>query len=151
MRAFVEKTVGFLREGIHLLVIDLFPPGPRTAPPPGQPMMSSTSRRSSSRVRPRISSGAAKFIKSEQQQLDETQRNFKSLSERFLDRQKHRIDLLQERVKNLSPENVLKRGYAMIKKNEQLVVSAKQIEAGDKVQIIMHDGEINSTVSDIKS
>lgn len=103
------------------------------------------------RILERISSGSAKYVKSEQQQLDEAQRNFKGLSERFLDRQKHRIDLLQERVKNLSPENVLKRGYAMIRKKDQLVVSAKQIKAGDEVQIIMHDGEINTTATDVKS
>ena len=29
LRAFVEKTIDFLRQGIHLLVIDLFPPTPR--------------------------------------------------------------------------------------------------------------------------
>jgi hypothetical protein len=28
-REFVDKAVGFLRQGIHLLVIDLFPPTPR--------------------------------------------------------------------------------------------------------------------------
>jgi hypothetical protein len=28
-RAFVEKSAGLLQQGIHLLVIDLFPPGPR--------------------------------------------------------------------------------------------------------------------------
>lgn len=29
LRKFVEKAVGLLRAGIHLLIIDLFPPGPR--------------------------------------------------------------------------------------------------------------------------
>src|SRR5262249_21167695 len=29
LRAFVEKSVEFLEAGIHLLVLDLFPPGPR--------------------------------------------------------------------------------------------------------------------------
>jgi Protein of unknown function (DUF4058) len=29
LRSFVEKTVDFLRQGVHLLVIDLFPPTPR--------------------------------------------------------------------------------------------------------------------------
>src|SRR5262249_29933278 len=29
LRAFVDKAVEFMRAGIHLLVIDLFPPGPR--------------------------------------------------------------------------------------------------------------------------
>ena len=29
LRAFVEKMTDLLREGVHLLIIDLFPPGPR--------------------------------------------------------------------------------------------------------------------------
>jgi hypothetical protein len=29
MRSFVEKSAEFIRRGIHLLVVDLFPPGPR--------------------------------------------------------------------------------------------------------------------------
>ncbi len=29
LRDFVEKTIGFLRAGIHLLIVDLFPPTPR--------------------------------------------------------------------------------------------------------------------------
>ena len=29
MRAFVEKAVDMLRAGVHLLIVDLFPPGPR--------------------------------------------------------------------------------------------------------------------------
>jgi hypothetical protein len=28
-RAFVEKSAAYLRQGVHLLVVDLFPPGPR--------------------------------------------------------------------------------------------------------------------------
>jgi hypothetical protein len=30
LRSFVEKAVGVLRGGIHLLIVDLFPPGPPT-------------------------------------------------------------------------------------------------------------------------
>ena len=29
LRDFVEKTIGFLRAGIHVLIVDLFPPTPR--------------------------------------------------------------------------------------------------------------------------
>ena len=29
LRAFVEKMTDLLREGVHLLIVDLFPPGPR--------------------------------------------------------------------------------------------------------------------------
>jgi hypothetical protein len=29
MRDFIDKTVGFMRQGVHLLIVDLFPPSPR--------------------------------------------------------------------------------------------------------------------------
>ncbi|CAN5192942.1 exodeoxyribonuclease VII large subunit [soil metagenome] len=101
------------------------------------------------RILEKISSGAKQLIQTEQQQLEETQRNFKGLSDRFLDRQRHHFDLLEERVKNLSPENVLKRGYAMLKRKDELIISSKQINKGDLIKIIMHDGEISSTINEI--
>ncbi len=99
-----------------------------------------------SRILEKITSGSAKFIATELQQVEENQRNFKGLSDRFLDRQGHRLELLEEKVKNLSPENVLKRGYAMLKKKDQLIVSSHQVEAGDEIQVIMFDGEIKTKV-----
>jgi exodeoxyribonuclease VII large subunit len=94
----------------------------------------------------KLSSCSAKFIQSENTQLDEMKRDLKGLSERYLDRQKHRLDLLNEKVKHLSPENVLKRGYAMIRKNDQLIVSAKQLVNGDEIILVMQDGEKKSTI-----
>ncbi|HET6992794.1 MAG TPA: exodeoxyribonuclease VII large subunit, partial [Bacteroidia bacterium] len=74
----------------------------------------------------------------------------KGLTDRFFDRHRHRLDILSERVKNLSPENVLKRGYAMITKNEEPIISAAKIERGDYLKIIMKDGTLLSNIIDVK-
>jgi exodeoxyribonuclease VII large subunit len=97
-----------------------------------------------------ISSGAKKIVVSENQNINEKQKNLQGLTERLFDRHRHRLEILGERVKNLSPENVLKRGYAMITKNEEPIISAAKIERGDYLKIIMKDGTLLSNIIDVK-
>ena len=114
----------------------------------GTMQLLNTSGNQLNRILEKISSGSQKFLQTENQQLNEVKKNIPVSSERFLERHRHRLDILSERVKNLSPENVLKRGYAMIMKDDQLIVSAKNIKKGDTVKIVMKDGKIISTVSE---
>lgn len=100
------------------------------------------------RIRDRITSGAEKSMLASAQALGEMQRNLSPLTTRLIERQSHQLDLFTERIKLLHPINVLKRGYAMILKNDQPVVSANAAVAGDQLKIVMHDGSINTTVND---
>lgn len=53
----------------------------------------------------------------------------------------------QERtIKNLSPENVLKRGYSITLVNGKALRNANEIEQGDQLQTIVLNGSIISTV-----
>ena len=47
----------------------------------------------------------------------------------------------QELFEELSPDRQLKRGYAMVKKGDQVIASAKNIQLGDEVEIRFFDGE----------
>jgi exodeoxyribonuclease VII large subunit len=109
-----------------------------------------TSGNQLNRILEKISSGAKKISVSENQNINEKQKDLQSLTERFFDRHRHRLDILTERVKNLHPENVLKRGYAMITKNEEPIISAAKIERGDYLKIIMKDGTLLSNIIDVK-
>lgn len=109
-----------------------------------------TSGNQLNRILEKISNGSQKITLAESQRINETQKDLQGLSDRFFDRHRHRLDILTERVKNLSPENVLKRGYAMITKNEELVISASKIERGDYLKIIMKDGTLLSNIIDVK-
>jgi exodeoxyribonuclease VII large subunit len=151
-RSFEEEVMG-LRELITLRTNNLLAKHHRKLDHVGAILsggtmqLLNTSGNQLNRMLEKISSGAQKIALSENQRIGELQRNLPVLSERLLERHRHRLDILTERVKNLSPENVLKRGYAMIVKNEQLIVSAKQINKGDEVKIVMKDGEHLATIN----
>jgi exodeoxyribonuclease VII large subunit len=70
---------------------------------------------------------------------------FKSLSQDY-----HKLD---ERLINTDPRRILKRGYAIptFSKNGSLVKSVDQVKEKDRLNLKFHDGEILSTVEEIKN
>jgi exodeoxyribonuclease VII large subunit len=101
------------------------------------------------RLRERISSNVQSRLQRELQRLGETKRNLPALSRRLFEKQNHRLDLLAERMKLLDPSQVLKRGYAMILKNSQPIISAGSATAGDELKILMQDGTIQARVNSV--
>lgn len=61
----------------------------------------------------------------------------------------HYADLanVEKNVGNMSPENVLKRGYSITILNGKAVTSIQKIKHGEILKTILHDGEIVSTVN----
>ncbi|MBI3510586.1 MAG: exodeoxyribonuclease VII large subunit [Bacteroidetes bacterium] len=105
-----------------------------------------TTENKMTRFRERISSSSGKLFLSHTQLTGEILRKLPSLTKRTIEKQDHQLELLFERMKLLSPENVLKRGYAMVLKNDQPVVSSKNISAGEKLEIRMKDGTLKTIV-----
>jgi exodeoxyribonuclease VII large subunit len=59
-----------------------------------------------------------------------------------------RLESLEKRLSSLSPDAVLKRGYAVInRKSGGLVTSARQASSGDEISIQMHDGDFPAVVT----
>ena len=60
----------------------------------------------------------------------------------------HRATLatLQARLSSLDPNNVLKRGYAVIKRGNEVVSSRQQLCQHDQVQLRFHDGDATATI-----
>ncbi|HTL82409.1 MAG TPA: exodeoxyribonuclease VII large subunit [Bacteroidia bacterium] len=99
------------------------------------------------RMKEKISSSSAKLIQANKQYVGEMQRSFPSITHRLIANDLHNVELISERVKLLSPENVLKRGYAMVMKNNQPVISSKQLKKGEEVELKMKDGTINAQIT----
>jgi exodeoxyribonuclease VII large subunit len=61
----------------------------------------------------------------------------------------HTADLvnLEKNVRNMSPENVLKRGYSITVLNGKAVTSIQKIKQGEIIKTILHEGEVVSTVN----
>jgi exodeoxyribonuclease VII large subunit len=62
-------------------------------------------------------------------------------------RSKDKLDGLTKRLINLGPENVLKRGYAIVMKNKTPILSINSINIEDELEIRIYDGYINSFVT----
>ena len=51
---------------------------------------------------------------------------------------------------SLDTSRIVARGYAIVKQNETALSSAKALEKGDHLQIIMRDGQLEVEVEDVK-
>ena len=63
-----------------------------------------------------------------------------------MQREKHRLDLLEQRVNATSPEVLLKRGYSITLRNGKAVIDASLLKEGDEIVTRLAKGEIKSKV-----
>ena len=85
----------------------------------------------------------AEIIKTLERQMDAS-------ALRRIDNENERLTHLAARLDTLNPENVLRRGYALIRKNEKTVSSVLQMKPGDEMRVQLRDGVIFSQVTGIE-
>lgn len=68
-----------------------------------------------------------------------------------LSRQRHRLELLQQRITDASPEKQLARGYSLTLKNGKVVKRAEELQAGDEITTRLQKGEVRSMVKKASS
>lgn len=66
------------------------------------------------------------------------------------DRKKEILNKYIEKLEILNPMNALKRGYAILKKDNKSIDSVKMLNAKDNVDIKLGDGTINANIINIK-
>ncbi len=90
----------------------------------------------------------AVMIEPYSQRLDEANTRMSNAVEKSLMRNAARLDTLQHKLEALSPDSVLKRGYAVIRKraNQAIVKQATELVAGDRVDISFSDGSRGAAI-----
>lgn len=68
-----------------------------------------------------------------------------------LSRHRHRLELLQQRLADASPEKLLARGYSITLRDGKVVKNAGLLSEGDKITTRFHQGEVTSIISDKSS
>lgn len=63
-----------------------------------------------------------------------------------LSRQRHRLELLQQRLADASPEKLLARGYSITLKDGKVVKNADELQANDEITTCLQNGKVTSTV-----
>jgi exodeoxyribonuclease VII large subunit len=85
-----------------------------------------------------------------QDRLDHTQEYLQLYSRRILDRLTNRLELKQQHLEMISPDYLLKQGWALVIKDGKIVRSIKDFEPGDNLGIKLGDGEAEVEVIETK-
>lgn len=82
----------------------------------------------------------------EQQRISE---NLITASQRILEKEKLQLDSKLSLINILSPENTLKRGFAVVRKNGAALTATDNLSTGDIVKIKLYNGEAEAEVKGI--
>ena len=63
--------------------------------------------------------------------------------------EKKNLSSIQEKLRLVDPQNILKRGYSLTLLNGKIVKSVKQLKEGDLLETRLSDGKVESTVENI--
>jgi exodeoxyribonuclease VII large subunit len=67
----------------------------------------------------------------------------------FIRDRKNELINFEKNIGNMSPENVLKRGYSITRLDGKAVSSVGQVNKGDQLKTVVFDGQIDSTVESV--
>lgn len=73
--------------------------------------------------------------------------NIKTFKSQYFKNKSGYLKHYESIIKMMSPENILKKGYAVIKVNNKITSNPKTITPGNKIEIILGDKIITSTVT----
>jgi exodeoxyribonuclease VII large subunit len=86
------------------------------------------------------------LLRESAQRVDELERSLTSKFSHLVQLLHHSHLTLEHRLEALNPGSVLRRGYALVRKEGDLVTSARHLTKGDDATIQFHDGTVETKV-----
>jgi exodeoxyribonuclease VII large subunit len=80
------------------------------------------------------------------QRIDEIHRTLGVSMEHIHALTASRMNALQQRIEALNPELVLKRGYAMVYRDTNIISSSSSLHLQDEIRVRFRDGEKKSVI-----
>lgn len=94
----------------------------------------------------KISKGKAQLVAGESQKLNLLKQRLIYAPKKLLNSKSNHIELYNKTLKLLHPDNVLKRGYALVYKADSIVTKSKDLKLEDEIIVKMKDGVIKSKI-----
>lgn len=90
---------------------------------------------------------AAKVLITKRGEVENCERLLPILSKQLLARENEKLASMQNSIKLLHPNNILKRGFSITYLNGKPVTDAKKLKSGDEVVTQLHSGKVKSVVN----
>jgi len=85
-------------------------------------------------------------LREQSQQLDQLEQRLQNSMRNQLNRNQERLTLISRTLDTVSPLNTLKRGYAIVMKDEQIITKAKQVKPGDRISTRLSEGSLTAII-----
>lgn len=85
-------------------------------------------------------------IKTEKKSLEQMTVRLDNAERTYTARLNEMLSSMTKRLELLDPSNVMRRGYAFVRKEDAVITSANELSAGDRVAIRFYDGEKTALV-----
>lgn len=99
----------------------------------------------------RMTENVSNKLADENQNLNQAIDDVKFYAQNIIDKQDHQLEKFAIALKHLNPENVLKRGFAIVMKNNKIISNPDLIEKGDTINVLLKNSTISSEVTAIKN
>ncbi|MFT4567413.1 MAG: exodeoxyribonuclease VII large subunit [Saprospiraceae bacterium] len=86
-------------------------------------------------------------LRTTQGALDQLSQQLQLLSGRLLKDENHLLEKVDLAIESRDPEQILKRGYAYMKRGKETITTAAQLEKKDTVNVTFHDGTVKATIN----
>jgi exodeoxyribonuclease VII large subunit len=103
-----------------------------------------------SRAEKQITESPANVLGEETEKLEVISAQLKTNTRNKIEDQTALLNNLTKQVNILDPVNILKRGFSITMNNGKAVKSIDDVKAGDKLSTLLANGQIDSTVNDLK-
>ena len=90
------------------------------------------------------------IINTNENKLKELITNLNNIIDKKLSNERHNLEYIINTLKLVNPLNILSNGYSLVKLNDKVIKSSKELKENDKINIKLHDGEVIGIVKEIK-
>jgi exodeoxyribonuclease VII large subunit len=95
-----------------------------------------------------LSRSVTMLLDKQARKLDQSLTLLPLYANRLLDRKLHALELMERSLELMSPESILKKGYAIVEKNGKSAFAAS-LSLGDEVKITLVDGVVKAEVINV--
>jgi len=88
------------------------------------------------------------IIQRKRNELQHLEGYLRIFSNQYLSRQSQKLEYCLKTIRMMSPQNILSKGYAMVRAGGSIVNGASGIEEGQDIEVILKDAVLKSTVNE---
>jgi len=95
-----------------------------------------------------LTQGTSMLFQQKKNELGNIKNSIQNAAVDYLRHEKLTLEYQKKSIQLMSPQNILRKGYAIVKSGGKIISSADNIEAGHEIEVILKDAKLKSIVKE---